>query len=216
MGGAIWVNGGSMHKFLVASIIMSVAVASPAAILVNQDPSTGPYGGSWANTTGSQILADSFMFGTSAQITGYDYYSNFNPPGGNSWELNLWSDSGSNSPGSALVTLTLSHSSYTLWGTQSGTNIYQAVFDFAPISVAANTKYWINLSANGFEGALTSTNPSSNGDGTLSFRSNPSSAWSTISSIGDVTYRLRGEPVPEPASLAILGLGALALLRKRR
>ncbi len=32
----------------------------------------------------------------------------------------------------------------------------------------------------------------------------------------DVAFQLHGSPVPEPASMAVLGLGALALIRKRR
>ena len=32
----------------------------------------------------------------------------------------------------------------------------------------------------------------------------------------DFSFGLRGSTVPEPASLAVLGLGALALLRKKR
>lgn len=44
-------------------------------------------------------------------------------------------------------------------------------------------------------------------------------AWADITDAGgaqDIAFQINGAPVPEPASMAVLGLGALALLRRRR
>ncbi|HLK16555.1 MAG TPA: PEP-CTERM sorting domain-containing protein [Fimbriimonadaceae bacterium] len=40
--------------------------------------------------------------------------------------------------------------------------------------------------------------------------------WNTESGFGDLAFKLSGSPAPEPASIALLGLGVVALIRRKR
>ena len=203
-----------MRKLAFVSVLCAGAIAAQAAVIWDQGPAGGTYAGSWSQTTDSQELVDSFMFTQDMLVTDYHFFSNFNPPGGNSWEIAIYADAGG-SPGAELFEFSDTYDSYTFWGNQSGVDLYQATFTFAPILLSGNVKYWIGASGNGFESAVVSSFGSAQGDGFLAFRSNSTGSWNVINSIGDVTFQLTGEPVPEPASMIALGVGAIALLRRR-
>ena len=181
-------------------------------MLVNQDPNTGPFGGAWQALTGAQQVADSFILSQSATITEYDMFGV--SAQANSYTLTLYADSGSNAPGATLLTLgSLTPSTFVVWGTYGGLTAHEARFTGLSIGVSAGTKYWIDVAGNGTDAGVFSTNPSSNGDGVVSYLYG--GTWYTNNSIGDLTYRLQGDPVPEPASMIALAVGALALIRKR-
>lgn len=81
-----------------------------------------------------------------------------------------------------------------------------------------------DFTANGQAGVLTTTTFAGNPGGLNAAQANPGGGfalggganWAPISPASDAMYRLSGAPVPEPASMAVLGIGALALLRRRR
>jgi len=192
-------------------MLFAGAAMSQAAVLVDQDPTTGPDGGAWQDMTGAQLIVDSFTLTQSSVITEYDGWGS--SPQAASYNLVLYADTGGSGPGAALVTLSsIQPTSFGVGGAYGGN---AAVFGGLSINVNAGTKYWIGISGNGSDFGTYSTNPCSTGDGILAFESTPAGPWNVISSIGDMTYELQGNPVPEPASMAVLGLGFLALIRKR-
>lgn len=100
---------------------------------------------------------------------------------------------------------------------------YEVWFGFeTPIDLAANTKYWLALnfaeSVSQAPGVLGTywmqTTPNATDFGRQSFSDAPG-AWSNTSNNVHFAFQLEGG-VPEPASLALLGLGGLAVLRRRR
>ena len=193
--------------------VVGVVATGHADILVNQDPTTGPYGGAWLNKEHTQIFADSVQFATATTINGFDYFSTIADPG-STWTLRLHANSATDLPGAILQGVNLSPSSWAYYGLY-GVNVWVGTFSFAPIPLAANTKYWVGLSAVGFDGAMVTTQPSRNGDGALAQRQFDGE-WERTDLIGDMTYRLRGTVVPEPMSLAVVGVCLASVVRRRR
>ena len=86
--------------------------------------------------------------------------------------------------------------------------------------LAANTKYWVAVAGDGGAGldwrgsspAITPTGLATH-DGSL-FTSNSGTSWSNSATLN--TYEINATAVPEPATMAALGLGAAAVIRRRR
>lgn len=85
------------------------------------------------------------------------------------------------------------------------------------LTLAGNTKYWVKITANmtslPFWGLAQSTSSLGDGRNFRYFTGGPYFQYGT----GDLAFQLRGSStVPEPATLGILGLGAVALIRRRK
>lgn len=201
-----------LKRLALAAVLASAAALSSAQYLVDQGPSTGPYGGAWQDETGEQILADSFTLSQDSVATGYNLFGiESESP---SYTLTLYADSGNNTPGATLLTLSsLTPTSYTTDGTYGGSPLMEGQFTGLNINLTAGTKYWISVAGNTTDAGITTTDPSSNGDGYCAFTSGGN--WIGTSAIGDVTYQLVGAPTPEPLSMLALGGGVLALVRRR-
>lgn len=125
--------------------------------------------------------------------------------------LTLHLDSGSNTPGALAGTFT-NPSSYAL-----GFGSYQ--FQSSAV-VLPSTKYWLKLSGTieewDFDWAANSPGIAPTGSWTyLSqlFSITGGSAWVGSGTIN--SFELKAAPVPEPATMAALGLGIAGLLRRR-
>lgn len=135
----------------------------------------------------------------------------------NNVNLAIWSDDGTSAPIGTL----LSDLSYT--GNSTGN-----IFEFAPdsaITLAANTTYWVALASfdntgesvgwESFTEAATGTASNTAGlFATGGTGSNPG-AWTSSSGLLNA-FEVNGTVVPEPSSAALLGLGGLALILRRR
>lgn len=126
----------------------------------------------------------------------------------------------------SLITLQNLHTDYTVFSPgHIGTGVWEASgysswsfsFDLAPTSTVGDTitytGTWYATGANGSSPIV----PSAVGSGPITMTVQPS-PWAgndyltTTHLSGDLVYQV----VPEPSSIAALGLGGLALLRRRR
>jgi hypothetical protein len=204
-----------MKRLAVATVLCSLVATSQAVVLWDQNPALGGYGGSWANSTNGQNFAEQVLFGTAVTVTRYVYFTNFDPSGFGTMRVKLWSDDGAGNPLAQLSTQDVSVASWSFEGVFGGTNINRVNLDLTtPLVLSSGTVYWVGASGNGFEAAQVSIASPPFDDGFMAQFNG--ATFSFHSTVGDQTFMLEGEPVPEPATVAALGLGALALLRRRR
>ncbi|MCC7228936.1 MAG: PEP-CTERM sorting domain-containing protein [Fimbriimonadaceae bacterium] len=116
-------------------------------------------------------------------------------------------------------------------GTAPGTTrqIREVTFNVANLNLTGGGTYWIDYqlavaSGTGFSPPATYQDLRNNG--TENGRQRNGTAWTDLFDAGnpataadvlqDAPFILTGQPVPEPATIAALGLGAMALIRRRR
>ena len=189
-----------------------MAATASADLLFDQGASTGNLGGSWSNETSSQNFLDKVTLGTTSMVTDYTYYTSFDPSTFGTMHVKLYSDSGG-LPGSVIDTQDLAVSSFYSTLTADSQSVTAVELNLTtPWILNAGTTYWVGASGNGFEAAQISL--LSPGDGHMAQFGG--TTYSFMTAVGDQAFQLHGSAVPEPASMAALGLGALALLRRKK
>jgi hypothetical protein len=127
--------------------------------------------------------------------------------------LEIWSDSGANTPGAVLHSLIAPTPIGA--GPATATFLVNGSFQFAP-----TTQYWLVMFGTvgatadwrGSSPAITPTGPGATHNGSL-FTSNGGTSWGASATLN--SYQIHANLVPEPATFVAIGLG-LALLLKRR
>ncbi len=149
-------------------------------------------------------------FASDVTVTRFVYYTGFDPSAFGTMHVKLLS----NNAGMPDTVLDSQDVSVASWSNVAA-GINEVNLDLlTPLVLSANTTYWIGASGNGFEAAqLSILTP---GDGMMA--QYVGTSFVRMINVGDQMFRLEGSsnPVPEPASLRALGLGAAALLRRRR
>lgn len=180
-----------------------------ADLLWDFGPSTGTYGGSWVNQSDNQNFAEQVSFANAVTVTRFVYFTGVDPANFTNFEIKLLSDN-AGAPDAYLGTQTVGIAS----STDLGSGIWQLDLDLTtPWALNASTTYWIGAAGVGFDAGQASVNAP--GDGHMAQFSG--SAYSFSTGVGDQMFQLVGtNTVPEPASMAAIGLGVAALLRRRR
>lgn len=200
---------------IIFSAAMACALVGPASagLLFDQGASTGAYGGSWTSWTTEQNFLDQVTLTSTSRIDRFTTYTEYDPAGFTGpFHLKLYSDAAGD-PGTSINGQDVAVTSYSVAMTSDSTSVYAVELDLVtPWYLTGGTKYWVGASANSFNtGAISLLTP---GDGRMAQYFDTTYLGAT--DVGDLAFQLHGEAVPEPASMVVLGLGAVAFLRRKR
>lgn len=224
-----------MKQLFAIALVATMAASSQAAYLWDQSSFSGngvvnqqfaDFPTFSAYTVGDITLSQASNITSVSTLIGFAVSPAF-ISGVNSGVLNIFAKTGS-SPlaGDNPAAGTIVSATTTIF--DAGNNIYEFKASGLNINLAAGS-YWVGLTPDtnfgvhgqAFHvGSTTSLGDAShvrNPGGGFALPSGTS--WAPVSTIGtdfDSTLRIEGAPVPEPATMAVLGLGAAALMRRRR
>jgi len=165
-------------------------------------PSTGKYSGCWLNVTDGQNYADDVIFDEFMEITGIDVWTCVPVPLGDMHIKVLFNDPFLGlRPGEDFVRWDMPHTRYEFDGNYNGTDLYKVSFDFDPVLLRANTRYWIGVSGNGW--SLGHASVMAPGDGRRALLQRREYIGQSPS--GDQMFQLRGRAVFPPFEVSLEG-----------
>jgi len=197
------------------------ATFSQAYVVIDKTPDLGAF---WlplsAPTAGTEVYTNSFIFtggtGDSATVAGAYMRSLGGTP--TTFQFLLLADN-SNSPSNSI----LASSAYT---STSSTDLVLVTGALSTNSLVNGSRYWVALSTWGGDGAAGSyqvgghtQNSIYNDNGTFWYSNADSGfggAYDGQNLTPEMAIYVEAAPVPEPATMAALGMGALALIRRKR
>lgn len=201
-------------------VLLSPMAANADLIVLDHSPGTFDTAtlrpsddGNWSNSRDFQHFGDSFTLAADASISAMDLYS------GDVWgavgdivSIQLWGDN-AGEPGALLAEFTEAITAIDTDGARGNTNRKYVEFT-SMLDLMGGTTYWIGMSGVGFElAALGLGGAGAPDDGSMAqFNGDTFSFQST--NLGDLAFRLHA--VPEPGTLALLGIGLLGMGAARR
>ncbi|RYG45057.1 PEP-CTERM sorting domain-containing protein [bacterium] len=204
-------------------------VASIGAISAAASAQTSFYGGDADLVDGMSSYAtnclafDDFSFGSTATVT--DLSGNFLYNGSNLQGLyyEIRSGMSAGNGGTLVASGTIAASKVDTDADAFGFNIFTISGSVSGVTLAAGA-YHLGLAAlDSVSGAYLATTSGANGYGSpihngnsFSYRPDAGAFYSDSVGYYDYSIGVNTQAVPEPASLAALGLGGLALLRRRK
>ncbi len=167
-------------------------------------PATGEFAGWWWNQTEQQNFADDVVFDDFIELTGIDIWTGANTAQGDMHVKILFHDQfGAFRPGEDYLRWDVQHTRWEFDGNYNGTDLYRVTFDFKPVLLRANTRYWIGVSGNGW--TLGQASLRAPGDSRMArFRGSEFESMSSTL-FGDQMFRLRGRAVFPPFEISLDG-----------
>ena len=218
-----------MKGFFVLGVVALSAAAANAASLYSTgtfDPELAFASDAVPGQFNNQRLAEAFVLSSTSIVSDVQWWgrsegSFFHDLSNmSSFTLAIYSDAGA-IPGSQVFSSNVPVATVTptVVGTDSsGNNLYSFDFSFAGGLSLERGTYWLSVGTENVD-------PDGDGfywqasqqriSGNFAADSGVSENWGT-SGFADLALQVNGSPVPEPATLAGVGLGALALLRRRK
>jgi hypothetical protein len=205
-------------------ILLGVAPVTPAAsVSVFLNPPQDGRGCGISDFGFGQQVADDFQlagpFLTITQVQWWGGYGfNPDPSPGDNFKIRFFYDIDGSPVVDPFTTMSASSLSRTVtsltassWGSHDGGTVYKYLVDLpAPITLSAGTTYYLSVINN------TSSTWGWLEDGSPShwYRLSDSNSWQYSGRDTNLSFELLA--VPEPATLLLLSMGGIALLRKRR
>jgi hypothetical protein len=216
-----------------ASILLMVSASAMATASIFEKSPNNPSGNLWhglGGPSGAYVFANSFeITGGDNVVTGLGTWLNMESPGfpGSLVSLQIWGDNGGPNPFNVLTT-TAKFRTPTV-----GNNLYQVPTLTSPV-LAYNTKYWFAAKVDYADQLL--TDGTHHGFGAYAFSTHVQNSqqndngefWFTDEIDGvtfpnygqdwtpEIAFQVQLTSTPEPAPLAVLGLGIFAVLRRKR
>lgn len=169
----------------------------PGALIFDQGPSTGVYGGCWSNQTAYQNFADQATLVDPVEIDEIRVFT-CNPPLAGTVHLKILTDDGSGNPAGVVYAEDKTPDAWVADPVSGGYVV--SVILTTPFQANAGTTYWYGISHNVEEmGQHSVVAP---GDGTMA--QFEGSVFSFHATVGDQSFQLMGTVVPvELQSIAV-------------
>lgn len=210
----IFMFGGFMRKSLLVLAVAACAVVSHAYVVVDKIPNSG----TWVplGPSGTPIYTNSFIFtgatgDVATKLGGYVASGDSSP----TFQFLLLADN-ANTPSSTI----LASSAYT---STTNTSLTLLTENVTSTPLVNGQRYWVALSSVGGTGTgwysvgAHQQNSIYADNGTFWFsNAGDLNNYDGQAVTPEISIYVEAAPVPEPATMAALGFGALALLRRRR
>jgi len=229
-----------IKKFIVIAVAAAITGSASAQVLYNQDPHTpgatggnglSTFGGALAGVTYDRELADDFTVTgpgwvvTHVDMTGIWAVAPFQRDP-TSWDVRFYTDTGTGPAATAafspLMVGQVGTDTGMTWFSRGGRSWVIDIDD----TVLAPGTWWVSIQPqadeNFFQLTSTPTTPINGSEAYLrdvNGNGYPLTWGTTTVQFGvphDLAFSVHGTVVPEPATMAALGLGVVALLRRRR
>ncbi len=202
-------------KIASLAVVLGMATLSCADIAFNSfgagdsyNTTTGWTLGGASSPVGLNWQGDQFVAGaggTLVSITVAEQWAS----GSNALSFGLYNDDGADGVGSWITTWSFSGPSF---GSGAPPTVLPNAFPW--ITLTAGQKYWV-IGSTGDDTWGTLNKNDQGMTGPHAYSTDSGASWSYSTQVTSA-FRVEVESVPEPCSMAALGLGALALVRRRR
>ncbi len=196
-----------MKSFRISSLVLALAVVGAAHADLAYSSFPFVEGNGWtiaspSSIVGYQSAAMQFNSAVSGDVTSVDFAS-FGIAGSGNIHFSMFSDNGSGQVGSLLGD----------WDAHVDTDGVSKIYSSnapAGITLASGQNYWLGMAAQ--DDTWNAWNMSSSVQGNIAFNFD-SAPFYNVDRLS--AFAVNAQAVPEPASMAALGIGVVAVLRRR-
>lgn len=208
-----------LQKFVVLGFVALAGAQAFASVIYSQAPIDGAEGGPFSYP--GQIMADNVTIASTASYNHVAFWGSMFGLGdplsvGSTAEFSYVVRSDASGPGATLDTQTgkAAVTAKTVANAFSDM-VYKWEVDLSSVTLTGGVKYWFTVMSTDIVAGFRWHNGTGPGDSTF-FSSNGGTSWTEeFGSRGDLAFEL-GSAVPEPATYAVVGLGIVALIFKRK